>query len=81
MFRTLCWVWVAVLVAGLPARAADPSKWTAKSVSVEPPTEVAEPVRKLLGDKAVQIADGDGKTVCEIWFRKELPAKATAEEL
>ncbi|MGH9802087.1 MAG: hypothetical protein ACRD82_17130 [Blastocatellia bacterium] len=34
---------------------------------------VAEAVRGALEDKGVRITDGKGKTVCDIWFRKEVP--------
>jgi hypothetical protein len=79
MLRTLCCAAAFLLAA--PALAADASKWTAKAATSEPPQEVAAPVRALLGDKAVQVVDGDGKLVCEIWFRKELPVKASPEEI
>ena len=69
-----------VLAAGLCA-AADPAKWSAKSATVELPKELAEPVKALLSDKAVQVADADGKAVCDLWFRKSVPVKATAAEI
>ncbi|MGH9837498.1 MAG: hypothetical protein ACREEM_01800 [Blastocatellia bacterium] len=36
-------------------------------------TKVAEAVRNVLSDKGMKIVAKDGKTVCEIWFRKEVP--------
>lgn len=69
-----------VLAAGLCV-AADPAKWSAKSATVELPKELAEPIKALLSDKAVQVTDADGKTVCDLWFRKSVPVKATAAEI
>ena len=34
--------------------------------------KVAEAIRTAVSDKGVKIVAKDGKTVCEIWFRKEL---------
>jgi hypothetical protein len=61
--------------------AADASKWTAKAATAELPKELAEPIKALLTDKAVQVADGDGKPICDIWLRKQVPVKATAQEI
>jgi hypothetical protein len=35
--------------------------------------KVAEAVRGALEEKGLRIADAKGKTVCEVWFRKEIP--------
>jgi hypothetical protein len=53
---------------------------TATSESRPAPEAVAEPVRKLLDEKAVVVKDGDAELMA-IWFRKSLPAKATAEQV
>lgn len=34
---------------------------------------VAEAVRGSLEEKGMRVADGKGKTICDIWFRKEVP--------
>ncbi len=34
---------------------------------------VAEAVRGALEEKGLRVSDGKGKTVCDIWFRKEVP--------
>jgi len=72
---------VVVVLSTVSAGAADASKWTAKAATVELPMELAEPIKSLLSDKAVQVSDGDGKIVCDIWLRKQVPVKATAQEI
>jgi len=74
-----CAVALVLLGAGV-GQGADPAKCTVKVVTSEVPKELAEPVRALLSDKAIEIAEG-GKPYCEIWLNKSLPAKATAAEL
>jgi hypothetical protein len=70
-----------VVLGAATSRSADASKWTAKGAKVELPKELAEPVKALLSDQAVQVSDGDGKLICDIWLRKELPVKANAQEI
>ncbi len=71
-----------VLLAFSPGwTAAGPAALQAKAESLDPPTELAAPVAKLLGKDAVVVADGDGDAVLTIWFRAEVPAKATAEQV
>lgn len=82
MIRSSCSALTLLLVGMAIALAApNPSGITAKAATSEVPKELAEPVRALLSDKAVQLQEKDGKVYCEIWFRKELPVKATAEEV
>lgn len=72
---------LVVALSTVPGQAADASKWTAKAATVELPMELAEPIKALLSDKAVQVTDGDGKVICDIWLRKQLPVKANAQEI
>src|SRR5690349_19237356 len=67
---------VALLLcaAALPARAADP--YSIKPVTEAAPKELAEPVRKLMGDRAVRLLDAKGEALAQVWFRKDVPAKA-----
>jgi hypothetical protein len=44
------------------------------------PKELAEPLRKLMDKRCVQLLDG-GTVVAEVWFRKEVPVKATEAQL
>ncbi len=80
MVRLFCGCFVAWLLAA-PLLAADASKWSVKEEKTDAPKEVAEPIRTLLDDRCVHVLDGDGKLVCELWFRKELPAKASPAEI
>src|SRR5262249_44784038 len=79
--RRTCWAVTVVLFCALGAWAADPNKTTIKSATTEVPKELADSIRALLSDKTVQLVDEQGKLFCEIWFRKEIPVKASAEEV
>jgi hypothetical protein len=71
---------VLVLLAvatSAPAQA----KYTIKEAKVELPKEVKPAVAKLLDDNAVQLLDGKDTLICEVWFRQEVPVKATPEQL
>ena len=62
------------------ASAADP-KLTVKVEDTAPPKELAEPIRAILDGKAMHVLDDKGELVAEIWLRKELPGKATEEQV
>ena len=48
-----------------------------ESVAALKDTAIAEAVRGAMEEKGLRVTDGKGKTVCDIWFRKEVPtAKA-----
>ena len=40
-----------------------------------------EPIRKLLGERCVQLLNAKGDLLAEVWFRKDLPAKATEAQI
>jgi len=61
------------------ASAVEPT-FTAKVEKVEPSMKLAEPVRKLLDEQALVVRDGDA-VVMTIWFRTEIPIKATEEQV
>jgi hypothetical protein len=61
------------------AFAAEPA-FTAKVERLEPPMKLAEPIRKLLDEQALIVRDGEN-TVMTIWFRSEIPIKATEEQV
>ena len=67
-----------VLLTALAARAAD---YSIKPTDAAPPTELGDEVRKLLNDKGVQLLDPKGEALAELWFRKEVPSKATEEQV
>jgi hypothetical protein len=61
----------------LPLYAAD-NPYTIKTADKTPaPKEVQEPIRKLLGERCIQMLDAKGDVLAELWFRKDVPAKAT----
>jgi hypothetical protein len=49
--------------------------------NVPPPKEVTEAVRKQIAERCVQFCDAKGEVLAELWFRKELPAKATDAQI
>jgi hypothetical protein len=57
------------------------AKYAIKEEKTELPKELNPAVAKLLDDSAVRLLDGKGTLICEVWFRKEVPAKATAEQV
>ena len=71
----------AVLVFALTTNlhAAEPNL-SAKVEKVTPPDALAEPIRKLLDEQALVVRDGDAE-VMTVWFRTEIPAKATPEQV
>jgi hypothetical protein len=68
-----------LLLTALPARAAD--SYSLKVVEAKPPKEVQEEVSKTLGDRSIQLLDGKNEVLVQVWFRKELPAKATDAQI
>ena len=78
MTRTRFWSTVAVLLMAAPAWAAD---YSVKEAATPAPKELQDAVRKVLKDKSVQVLDAKGALLYELWFRKELPVKATAAQI
>jgi hypothetical protein len=56
-------------------------KYSIKTTDAAVPEEIAEPIQKLLKKGSVQLLDSMGKPVCDVWFRSEMPAEATPEQL
>jgi hypothetical protein len=78
--RTMGRAAALLLLAALPARAADP--YSIKVVENAPaPADVAEPIHKLLSDRCIQLLDSGGQPILEVWLRKQVPAKATDEQI
>jgi len=69
----------AMLLA-VPAFAADEAP-KVKPEKIAPPAELNDAVRDLLGDDAITILDSKGAVVSSLWFRKEIPSKATPEQV
>jgi len=56
--------------------------YSIKSVpDTAPPKELKEPIRALLGSTCVQLVDAKGGLMVELWFRKEVPVKATEAQI
>jgi hypothetical protein len=70
-------VWLA-LAGAAPAAPAYSIKTVADQA---PPKDLAEPIRKLLENRCVQLLDGRGNTVLEVWLCKEVPVKATDAQI
>ena len=73
----LAWVLIAFAVS---ARSAEPVKLGLKSERVELPDAVAQELRQELTTDAFTIRDGE-TAVMTFWFRTDIPAKATAEQI
>ena len=80
MSRTSRLVAVGILLTAVPAFAAD-AKYTIKAVDTAAPKELAEPIRKLLSNRAVQLRDEKGTVLCDLWLRKQLPVKAAPAQV
>jgi hypothetical protein len=77
MSRTLAAI--ALLALAAHTSAAD-AKLTVKVDEAAPPKELAESVRALLSNKAMNVVDEKGKLICTLWPAKSLDAKATAAQ-
>ena len=56
-------------------------KFSIKTEKAAAPTELKADIAKLLSGEAVQFLDSKGGVICTLWFRKEVPADATAEQI
>jgi hypothetical protein len=81
MIRSVCSAIGLVGLAMLSYVEAQENKYGIKTAQTPVPTEIGEPIQKLLGPQSIQLLDPAGKTVCELWFRTELPADATPEQI
>lgn len=52
--------------------------YAVQSITLEPPQELAGPVREVLAGQALRVTSPGG-VFCELWLRKSLPAAATAQ--
>jgi hypothetical protein len=59
---------------------AHPASLTSKVASISIPKSIAEPIHKHLDENAIVVSDGDTELMA-FWFRKSIPAKATAEQI
>lgn len=70
-----------LLVLLAPAAFAAPPKLTLAVAKQDPPKELADQVKKLLGTDAAAVTDDAGTLSLTLWFRTELPSAATADQI
>ena len=81
MIRTLHWLvafFFSVCVLSFVS-SQEGKKYSIKTASNPVPKDVNEAIQKLLVDSSVQLLDSTGKPICDVWFRKDLPAEATPD--
>ncbi|MFO0826047.1 MAG: hypothetical protein U0792_23510 [Gemmataceae bacterium] len=71
---------LALSLVAMFAIGAEQPKFSAKVEKFEVPAKLAEPIRKLLDEQALVVRHGDD-VVMRVWFRTEIPAKATEEQI
>jgi hypothetical protein len=54
--------------------------FTAKLDSADPPAVLARPIRQLLDPRSLLVRAGT-KSVMRVWFRREIPVRASAEQI
>jgi hypothetical protein len=83
MMHTLRWLVPAVLAVCLISSASsqEGKNYSIKTASNPVPKDVSEPIQKLLADSSIQLLDKAGTPICEVWFRKDIPAEAAPEQI
>jgi hypothetical protein len=81
MIHSARWMSGLVALAFLSFVEAQDSKYSIKVAQTPFPKEIGEPIQKLLEPQAIQLLDAAGKAICEVWFRKQIPADATPEQI
>jgi len=80
VFQETVLIPLALVLALTSAVAADDS-YRIQTVDAAPPTELAEPIRKLLADRCVRLFTGGDQPLVEVWFRKEAPGDAVEVQI
>jgi hypothetical protein len=81
MIQTARWSFATVLLFAASICLAADAKYTIKTVNSPAPAELSEPIKKLLDPNSIALLGENGAPICEVWFCKELPAKATQEQV
>jgi hypothetical protein len=82
MTRTLGIIALCAILCGAQSlHAQKDKKYSIKTADTAPPMELSEPIQALLAKSSVQLLDPAGTPICDVWFRKELPTDAVAEQL
>jgi hypothetical protein len=79
MFRKTALIAIALLLSLTAVRADD--SYRIQTVDAAPPTELAEPIRKLLAGRSARLFAGAEQPVVEVWFRKEAPGDAVEVQI
>jgi hypothetical protein len=78
MYRIL----TAIVVASFwGISAAHAASYSIKTAKLSLPRELNHAISALLSDNSIQLSDDKGALVATLWPRKELPAKASAEQV
>jgi hypothetical protein len=80
MLRNIPLGLVAWIAISIPVHGAD-AAYSVKETKTPLPEGLKDPIAKLMGDHSFQFFDAKGIVFCEVWVRKEVPAKATAEQI
>jgi hypothetical protein len=80
MLRNLSLALAAWVVFACSALAAD-AAYSVKEAKTPLPEGLKEPIAKIMGERSIQFLDGKGNVLCELWFRKAIPAKANADQI
>src|SRR5947208_16460981 len=80
MFRNLAAGHFLLLLLAVTAQAAD-DKHSIRELTAQPAVDLDPAIAKLLSDRSVQLLDPKGNLLYQIWFRKEVPVKATPVQL
>lgn len=79
MSRMIGFALLAVSLSCSVTEAAE--KYSLKTAAMPAPKELNESIAKLLNDNAIQLLDEKGEPIAELWARKEIPAKASPEQV
>ena len=74
------WILVALVLCTVTTLSAERAKLSLKSEKPDPPEGMAEALKPEFDAEAFAISDGNIKLMA-FWFRKEIPAKASAEQI
>jgi hypothetical protein len=80
MVRSLPFVLCTWATISIPAIAAD-NAYSVKEAKTPLPEGLKEPIAKIMGERSFQFLDAKGTVLCELWIRKAVPAKATADQI
>jgi hypothetical protein len=81
LIRTPSWLVVAAVLAFLPALTVRADDYSIKEAKTAPPKEVDKAIIATLAERSIQLLGAKGDMLAELWFPKEIAAKATPEQV